>query len=495
MIPLNRHAFAFPSIYTRSAKCTFRFGQVLPILFTRHPLVNKTYRMHPLSPLAVPKPDVAEDEQISIGTTIRIMIYTSTFQSHFGPSWLEVMEHISQRLQWTNPRFKPIVTTLDSPVDLQSVNLVLFVGVEDLASSQRVLEGLDPAVVMTLESQSDLKSLISLNGFNPESPSWQERVQWSLPWDSAAKTSKKVYESIKDLWNRQTSDDIVYLIQLLTNQFIIELDYMSNLDPSFESVKCIGKNCREQVFKCLMDPNCRKALQCLGSCGMNDQVCSYRCIVSYESELLEEFSLCILQKHNCLGNSASIPALPDVLPMESFRGKVLSHEMAEDIFIGHKGTVPWSWMVAYGKNPAYDYFPCQFQIFYRGKAKNSMWYDPVFRVITIDGRKVWRRRHYKVRRAKIPGAFYFSVLDNGVTSNEYWRIVDADEELKWALFYYSGAAAAAGISYTGAVLGTFDGNPPPPSQQVRISEALEKCGIKEWELSAVDNSCCENPPL
>lgn len=28
------------------------------------------------------------------------------------------------------------------------------------------------------------------------------------------------------------------------------------------------------------------------------QVCSYRCITSYESQLLEDFSLCIIQKHN-----------------------------------------------------------------------------------------------------------------------------------------------------------------------------------------------------
>lgn len=27
-----------------------------------------------------------------------------------------------------------------------------------------------------------------------------------------------------------------------------------------------------------------------------------------------------------------------------------------------------------------DQFPCQFQLFYRGKARKSMWYDPVFRV-------------------------------------------------------------------------------------------------------------------
>ena len=42
-------------------------------------------------------------------------------------------------------------------------------------------------------------------------------------------------------------------------------------------------------------------------------------------------------------------------------------------------------------------------------------------VKTLDGRLVWRRRHYRVRRAKQPGTFNFSVLDNGVISKEYWR--------------------------------------------------------------------------
>ena len=39
------------------------------------------------------------------------------------------------------------------------------------------------------------------------------------------------------------------------------------------------------------------------------------------------------------------------------------------------------------------------------------------------GSMVWRRRHYRVRRAKQPGTFNFSVLDNGVISKEYWRSV------------------------------------------------------------------------
>ena len=59
--------------------------------------------------------------------------------------------------------------------------------------------------------------------------------------------------------------------------------------------------------------------------------------MSHESQLLEDFSLCILQKHNCLGKSAEIPALPDPPPMASFRGEDLTHELAETLFIGWLG--------------------------------------------------------------------------------------------------------------------------------------------------------------
>lgn len=76
---------------------------------------------------------------------------------------------------------------------------------------------------------------------------------------------------------------------------------------------------------------------------------------------------------------------------------------------------------------------------------------------TLDGKTVFRRRHYRVRRAQQPGTFFFSVLDNGVISKEYWRIVHAEEDLSWALFYYAGAASVVGQAYRGEHL------PWPPS--------------------------------
>ncbi|TYK13687.1 violaxanthin de-epoxidase [Cucumis melo var. makuwa] len=240
----------------------------------------------------------------------------------------------------------------------------------------------------------------------------------------------------------------------------------------------------------------RKALQCLNQCSPVDQVCNYRCIASYESPNLEAFSLCVLQKHNCLDLDAKIPEKPYVPPIERFRGKELCHEMAEDLFIGWLGSLEWSWRVVAGQNPAYDQFPCQYQLFYRGKARGSFWYEPVFMVKTLEGKMVWRRRRYRVKRGKIAGTFLFSVLDNGVVSNEFWSIVDVCDDLSWGLFHYNGAARAAGQSYTGAVLVSRDGKyPENDHQKERIVAALEKCGIKDWELFAVDNSSCLDPPL
>ena len=40
---------------------------------------------------------------------------------------------------------------------------------------------------------------------------------------------------------------------------------------------------------------------------------SYRVIVSYETELLEAFSLCILQQHNCFNCDAKILTRPNVV--------------------------------------------------------------------------------------------------------------------------------------------------------------------------------------
>ena len=75
-------------------------------------------------------------------------------------------------------------------------------------------------------------------------------------------------------------------------------------------------------------------------------------------------------------------------------------------------------------------------------------------------------------------------------------MLDCDEGLSWCLFYYSGAASVAGVSYSGAILATRDGAYPEPAvMEGRVQAAMQRAGMQLWELSTVDNSACEEAPL
>merc|ERR1712127_194567 len=310
-----------------------------------------------------------------------------------------------------------------------------------------------------------------------------------------------------ELFGRWTSDDFTYALMLFFNQYVAPIDWVKySIDASWE--KGIVQNaqefysmitkCGDCVAKCVADENCKECLDALTAVDTSDQVASYRTIVSYESELLRDFSFCILQKNNIFGCDAKIPTLPHVTPMQTFRGKPLTKEVARQLLIGHLNDekalevsekTSISWKVSAGANVAYDQFPSQNQIFYESANGKSMWYDPVFRVETIDGRNVRAKRHYRVADGEVPGTFRFSVLDNGVISDEFWTLVDVADDLSYVIFHYAGAAGAVGQRYLGALLCTADGSLPSESEMVeKIYPKLRSAGIDPWELFIVDNS-------
>ncbi|CAN0922187.1 Violaxanthin de-epoxidase, chloroplastic [Linum grandiflorum] len=409
-------------------------------------------------------------------------------------TWEEVMLHTATRLKWVDEGYEMLVFN-DNLEEFESESD------ENAKMLEKELNGADILLVVAVTNEG------SVDWIQKKS----KHVQNMICFDSSSKLanklggsyikdegkeSKEVVETVAEAWTRRNTDDIRFCLLVVINAYIRPVSILKNLrSKGFSTLSCMVKNCGPQILDCLLDPNCRKALQCLNRCSPVDQVCNYRCIASYESPKLEAFSLCVLQKHNCLELDAKIPEQPRVQPMVKFQGRDLSHEIAEDLFVGWLGKLEWSWRVVAGQNPAYDQFPCQYQLFYRGKAKGSFWYEPVFQVKTFEGEMVWRRRKYRVKRGKAPGTFYFSVLDNGVVSNEFWTVIDVPDDLSWGLFHYSGAARAAGQSYTGAVLVSPDGEFPSAKERERVASALESCGIKEWELFAVDNCSCQDPPL
>lgn len=450
--------------------------------------------------------------------------------------WTEVMQHMHRRMQYVDPAFALHVVTeeeiLDrgaaalahlplgpssglppapfpsSPSSSPSTAAASASGVPD---AMYFLDVKNPKVAHELKGyMAQVPHLIALDScpelaqrsrIGPARPYGPLAGFWkAFPVPTERKRLLELFETVRGFWKRGHSDDVLYSVLVVINAVLVDIPAVSEiLKPvTLQALRCMLGNCGAQIIDCQRNPACKAALSCLEQCAPNDQVCRYRCIVQYESREFEQFALCILQKHNCLQNHAAIPMSPDPAPLSHFRGEPLSHEAAEEIQFGHLGQLqqgcPWSWKVIAGVNPAYDFFPSQHMTYYR--KGQALWYQPVFRVITFDGREVWRRRLYRVRRGKVPGTFYYSVLDNGVTSSEFWRILDAADDLSWVLFYYSGAAAAAGQSYTGAILASPTGEWPSAEPcKARILAALDRAGIKEWELFNVHHDGSDGAPL
>lgn len=419
-----------------------------------------------------------------------------------APSYGEVFEQMGRRVGWSDADGKTlglkVVSTTASEAEMidnaKKADVVIAIGVQDEETASRVRRaaatcatmcGLDSPPLeaderICFNATSDLRTILAK----------------LTPWSQAAK-DVRLMDQAKELYERKNHLDTLVMILLLVDASGFRVPAMDiNQDITLGNVWCIASNCNKQLLACYKNPQCKKSLDCVDACGLTDQVCTYTCIRSYQNDEFEKLARCMLHKHNCLGNDARRPQLPQVLPMQTWRGEPMSHDAAERIMQGwlglpdEKGELrKFSWLAVSGENPAYDFFPCQFQIWYRGKGRNVFWYNPVFKVNTLDGRTVWRRSDYRCRRADSPGTFIFSFMDNGVTSEEYWRIVDAADDLSWALYYYAGAAKSAGQSYIGAVLATPDGKWPSDAEMARVEDSLWRgCGIKIWEMCQVDNS-------
>jgi len=380
--------------------------------------------------------DAFRENDLLVLTSSAASSFFKTKPSRGDVLWREAFNKIADKMVWEgkNNKYDPIEGDLKTRVVCieeklfpdENPSFAIKNPFEELRSNVIVLVGLNEESTLT-ENWKFLKDNIfdkanAITAFNCSTTVAQyEKYGDFYPYENSPyepllktfdellntkrNTDRKRYEIAMDLWQRKSLDDLVFLMFVLIDTYgaypIKSVQSVTSTEStSFEQLSCMCGNCADAMAECFKDETCRKALDCLNKCKGNDQVCSYRCITSHETPAFERFAMCILQKHNCMGNHATVPVYPNPLPMIRFRNEELSFETAENIFIGHlqlregesnplssnEKLLPWSWKVVCGQNPAYDYFACQHQLFYRDKARPSVvWYDPVFRVTTLYG--------------------------------------------------------------------------------------------------------------
>ncbi|CAK9038572.1 unnamed protein product [Durusdinium trenchii] len=132
----------------------------------------------------------------------------------------------------------------------------------------------------------------------------------------------KVRNDVIDLWHRRTAEEAVYAILLLIDSAVTSLPSMAAQRPvpTSETIGRAIDRCQDAFRNCFTQPRCLQSLACLSQCGLADQSCSYRCIVSYQSQAFTDFSLCALQKQNLLNSQIERPQTPRAKPLETFRG-------------------------------------------------------------------------------------------------------------------------------------------------------------------------------
>ena len=371
-----------------------------------------------------------------------------------APSWKEVATHLAERLPGFDERISSsVVMEEDISTGLVNADLIVAFGLPASAADS-LSSSIASASLLTYGCASDVASLQQVGPYKQNAAGFDAIAQAlsiaATPWSDTAR-GERLSRQCADLFARNSSEDALYALFFVLHAFVIDMPIVRyTVNPTFEKgaiqnakeFATMCDKCGDKIGAALTHPETKSTIDLLNACDMRDQVGSYRVIVSYETPQLEEFSLCILQQNNCFECDAAILATPRVPLLREWRGMPVDETAGRQIFIGHfdceeshpeaSQRLPWSWKVVCGANPAYDAFPAQHQVFYPSeKSKSALWYDPVFKVNTLDGRDVWTKRHYKcVPRTVAPdlagdsgssaGAWTLTTLDNGVISKEHW---------------------------------------------------------------------------
>ena len=272
-----------------------------------------------------------------------------------NPSFFEAAKHLAKKAGFFSEN-KVETLVISVPVDgrdknnLQEVDVLIALGLEthhdlqfaeELFQSRRLRSRKQKFRQCQFALDCAKKIPATVGPFDEAQPSLQSSL---LPWTDDA-SGRRFLDQMNGLFDKWTSDDFTVALMLFLNRFSgSTVEWVKeSADATWEKgpIKnaqefyAMASKCGDCVVKCLQDETCSKCLQTMTKLDTRDQAASYRAIVSYESELLKDFSFCILQKNNVFNCAATIPTIPQVQPIANWRGKPLTVEAARSILVAH----------------------------------------------------------------------------------------------------------------------------------------------------------------
>ena len=273
--------------------------------------------------------DTASSVKPTIGTVgFLLPSNADTKKSKFGqyspveePSLLDAAQHLAKKSFWfSEGQVNSVIATIgdEDPeiVALRDVDVLIVMGLEessenDLQTARQLFQhrkqqNSPRQCQFVLDCSIDISKALEKDEFcgpfNPYSSAYQKSL---APWTDEA-SGERLQEQMKDLFDKWTSDDFALAVMLFFNRFSgSTVDWVKDsVDATWEKgpvrnakeFLAMATKCGDCIGRCLQDEKCAECLNKLTELDTRDQATSYRTIVSYESELLKDFSYCILQK-------------------------------------------------------------------------------------------------------------------------------------------------------------------------------------------------------
>ena len=259
--------------------------------------------------------------------------------------WEEVLEHMGRKVQWEAEEngYWGVQWCVQREEDYLAhapeADMMLGFGLRNDQWDEVLDTGRDalPPVRAFFDCCQSAQALTKLGVF--ESTAFLVALQ-ALLFPGEPRDDKSVYDLVCTLFDRRTAEDLFYGILVIINAYCVSIPFVgTTLASDAETQKRMFANCKDQILGCAKSADCRRCLSCLSGCAQNDQVCSYRCITSYENDEFAQFALCVLQRNNLLGLDAQIPQFPSVAAMQTFRQ--VSRTLGPYVRVLHRHPYPY----------------------------------------------------------------------------------------------------------------------------------------------------------